>query len=80
LPGAYEAQDFGTVQVHLRPGRKLDVDLSVGFGLQSVAQNRLIDLGELRLRTEGLGHDRDGQLLLRVGSRYRSEPKGSNGC
>src|SRR5882672_6437010 len=29
LPGAYETQDFGTVQVHLRPSRKLDVDLSV---------------------------------------------------
>ena len=29
LPGAYETQHFRTVQAHLRPGRKLDVDLSV---------------------------------------------------
>src|ERR1700736_2580 len=29
LPGAHEAQDFRAVQAHLRPSRKLDVDLSV---------------------------------------------------
>ena len=39
---------------------------------------RLIDLGELRLCTKGLGHDRDGHLLLRVGRRHRSEPQCGN--